>query len=175
MKYSYPAARPILILLLILMFCLSPVFSQESDFDELQSDEYQPAEIQLDENSIFVISSINCNITGRTRPYAVLYNGEFKTGEEIQGQANLEKYIRDKTQMLLNHRVLKTVSIDYTAEDAREDGKIPVNLVINIEDTWNFIIMPIPRYSSNTGLELILRYRDYNFLGTMNPLPINVG
>ena len=160
---------------LLLLFILPPVFSQESDFDALESGEFLPAAPQHDEDSIFVISSIDININGRTRPYAVLYNGEFREGEEIQGQANLEKYIREKTQLLLNQRVLESVSIDYTAADAREDGKIPVSLIINIKDTWNFIIMPIPRYSSNTGLELILRYRDYNFLGTMNPLPVNFG
>ena len=150
---------------LLLLFVLMPVFSQESDQDEFPGSA----------DSIYIIDSFDCNIQGRTRPYAILYNGEFKKGEEIHGLANLEKYIREKTQMLLNHRVLKTVIIDYAAEQPRADGKIPIHLVINIEDTWNFIIMPIPRYSSNTGLELILRYRDYNFLGTMNPLPVNFG
>ena len=153
------------IIALLLMLALPSVFPQESDAGGYQSGV----------DSIYVISSIDFDITGRTRPYAALYNGEFREGEEIQGQENLEKYIRDKTQLLLNERVLETVWIDYVTGQAREDGKIPVHLTVNIKDTWNFIIIPIPRYSSNTGLELILRYRDYNFLGSMNPLPVNVG
>ncbi|MCL1835929.1 MAG: hypothetical protein FWG46_00115 [Treponema sp.] len=153
------------ILPLVLLFALSPVFAQES----------VPGAYLGGADSIFVIESFDFNIKGRTRPYAILYNGEFTEGEEIHGLENLEKYIREKTQMLINQRVLKSASIDYEAEQPREDGKIPVGLTINTEDTWNFIVIPIPRYSSNTGLEMILRYRDYNFLGTMNPLPVNFG
>jgi hypothetical protein len=153
------------ILPIFFLLILSPVFSQESGSVEFPNNA----------NSTFIISAFDFNITGRTRPDAVIYNGEFKEGEEIQGQANLEKYIRDKTQLLLNQRVLESVWIDYSTGQVREDGKIPVNLVINVVDTWNFAIIPTPRYSSNTGLELILKLRNYNFLGTMNPLTINLG
>jgi hypothetical protein len=126
-------------------------------------------------NSVFVINSANSDVKGRTKHFALIRNGEIKIGEEIHGLEKLEKYISDKTQLLLNQRVLSTVKIDYTIGEADPDGKYPVDLVILVEDTWNIIALPYPKYDSNTGFELILKARDYNFLGRMNPLRLDIG
>jgi hypothetical protein len=83
--------------------------------------------------------------------------------------------VADKTQLLLNQRVLAKVEITYTVGTARQDGAYPVNLLIITEDTWNIIAIPYPKYDSNTGFELTLKARDYNFLGTMNPLRLDIG
>jgi hypothetical protein len=124
---------------------------------------------------IYVIRTINFNITGQTRPFAIIYNGNFKEGEEIHGTADMEKYIRDKTQLLINQRVLEEVHIEYTPGDAEEDGKVPVTLLITVKDTWNIIAVPYPKYDTNTGFELIIKARDYNLFGTMTPLRIDLG
>jgi hypothetical protein len=57
----------------------------------------------------------------------------------------------------------------------QEDGKYPVDLLINTVDTWNIVAIPRPQYSSNTGFEITLKARDYNFLGTMRPLRLDIG
>ncbi len=85
------------------------------------------------------------------------------------------KYIQDKTQLLYNERVLDSVSIDYTIGQPRDDGKFPVDITITTKDTWNIVAIPRPRYSSNTGFDITLKARDYNFLGTMSPLRIDLG
>ncbi|MCL2066573.1 MAG: hypothetical protein FWG99_03810 [Treponema sp.] len=126
-------------------------------------------------NSIYIINSFSFNIKGITRQSALVYKGDLKTGEEITGLENLERYIRNKQQVLMNERVLEKVNITYTAGEIRPDGKIPVVIYIESEDTWNIIAVPYPKYSSNTGFELILKGRDYNFLGTMNPLRLDIG
>jgi hypothetical protein len=126
-------------------------------------------------DAVFVINALNCNIKGRTRPDALLRAGDFKKGEEIKGRENFEKYIQEKTQQLVNQRVLAKAQIDYTIGDLQADGKYPVDLFINVEDTWNIIALPYPKYDSNTGFELIIKARDYNFLGTMNPLRLDLG
>jgi hypothetical protein len=130
---------------------------------------------QEDTGVMYVIRTLDFNITGRTRPFAIIDTGEFKEGEEIRGTANLEKYIRDKTQLLVNQRVLEEVRIDYTLGQAEGDGKIPVDLLITVKDTWNLIGVPYPKYDTNSGFELIIKARDYNFLGTMYPLRIDLG
>jgi hypothetical protein len=123
---------------------------------------------------VFVISSFEFNIDGITSPRALIDKGELVIGEKITGVSNLEKYIRKKTQMLINERVLDNVKIDYVT--GREDeGLIPVHLAINIKDTWNIVAIPRPKYSSNSGFELVLKARDYNFLGTMSPLRLDIG
>jgi len=128
------------------------------------------------EDKIFVITGFEFDITGRTRQDALVRKGEFKRGEEIHGEDNLEKYIADKTQMLINQRVLKdNVVLSCSIGEQQPDGKYPVSVFIKVEDSMNFIVIPMPRYSSNNGLEIIARLRHYNFLGTMNPLVVNLG
>ena len=130
---------------------------------------------QEESQIIFVIRSLDFDIQGRTRPFAIIYNGEFKEGERIQGETNLERFIIEKTQLLMNQRVLEEVVISYSLGVAEEDGSIPVDLLIYVRDTWNFIILPYPQYDSNDGLQLTLKIRDYNFFGTMSPLRVDLG
>ena len=144
---------------LILAVCF-PVFPQEGN----EQDE-----------KIFVINSYEYIIKGITKPYALNYRAEFKTGEEITGQANLEKFIRDKTQIIYNQRVIESVSIEHTVGEAGEDGKYPVDLKIFTKDTWNIMAIPRPKYDSNTGFDISIKARDYNFLGTMSPLRLDLG
>jgi len=143
----------------------------------LNDEDYAEPEIILsDSDRLYVIASFEFDIKGRTRPYALLYAGEFREGEKIHGQENLEKYIEDKTQMLVNQRVLKdNAAISYTVGEQLEDGAYPVTLTIKVEDSWNVIVLPYPQYSSHTGLGVTVKARDYNFLGTMNPLRIDLG
>jgi len=125
---------------------------------------------------VFVLSDLAFDIKGRTRPYALIYNGEFKIGETFKGQEELEKYVRDKTQLLINQRVLKdNVSVEYSVGEQREDGFYPVILNIKVEDTLNFVALPRPAYSTNSGFEFTVKARDYNFLGTMSPLRLDLG
>jgi hypothetical protein len=128
-----------------------------------------------DTQTIYVISGFDFNIKGRTRPFAIINNGEFRTNEEIRGRVNLEKYIKDKIQLLLNQRVLDKVNIEYTLSEPGDEGKVPVHLLISVEDTWNVIAVPYPKYDTNSGFELIIKARDYNFLGTMNAFRLDLG
>jgi hypothetical protein len=153
MKYQNKSSTSIL----CLFFCLAfPLFAQN-------------------ENLVFVIETADFNIKGLTRSFALIRNGEIKIGEELNGRERLEKYVAEKTQLLLNQRVLSKAEITYTVGEQRTDGKYPVHLLIATEDTWNIIAIPYPKYDSNSGYELILKARDYNFLGTMNPLRLDIG
>jgi hypothetical protein len=145
-----------LIFFLLIIKCL-PLYSQTVD------------------STVYIINNVDFNLTGRTRPFAILHHTQIKIGEEITGQANLEKYMEDKTQILLNQRVLETSTLIYTIGDIREDGKYPVNITITADDTWNVIALPYPKYDSNTGFELTIKARDYNFFGTMYPLRVDLG
>jgi len=135
------------------------------------------AEINDDvEDRLYIITAFEFDITGRTRPYALLYAGDFKTGEKIQGQENLDIYVREKTQLLINQRVLKdNALVTYSVGEQAEDGSYPVTLTIKVEDTWNIIALPRPQYTTHTGFELTIKARDYNFFGTMNPLRVDLG
>jgi hypothetical protein len=146
----------------IVLFGTKPVNAEET----METDESQ---------YVFYIRTIDFDIKGQTRPFALRQKGEFKEGEVLVGKVRLEQYIVRKTQMLINQRSLATASIEYTVGESDDDGRIPVDLVIHTVDTWNMIILPRPLYDSNSGFDITLKARDYNFLGTMNPLRIDLG
>ena len=132
------------------------------------------SEKNTDQN-IYVINSYNYHVDGITRDYALDHKTGLKTGEEITGLSNLEKFIQEKTQLLVNERLFESVRIEHVVGQAQSNGKFPVDLDIYIKDTWNIIAVPYPEYSSNTGFEIALRAIDNNFLGTMSPLKLNIG
>jgi hypothetical protein len=141
------------------------------------------AESAMDETdtSTYIIRSVEFESSGssfspwKSRAFILFYHGEFKYGEEIRGRAGLEKYVRSKTQLLMNQRVLKEVRIDFTIGEREPDGGYPVSLRVFTQDTWNIIAIPRPQYSSNSGFDLTVKARDYNFLGTMEPLRLDIG
>jgi hypothetical protein len=128
-----------------------------------------------EDQSIYVIRDLEFNVKGRTRPFAIIDKGEFRINEEIRGRAGLEKYVAGKEQILLNQRVLERASIEYTLSEPGDDGKVPVRLIISVEDTWNIIAVPYPKYDTNSGFELIIKARDYNFFGTMSAFRFDLG
>ena len=150
------------------IFAISPIFSQE-----------EPPAPAAETPLLYVITAYEFNVKGRSRPNALLYklieHGEFREGEIINGKANLEKYLGDITQIYINQRVLKNnVEVKYYAGAQNEDGTYPVTIVISVEDSWNIIALPRPYYKNNV-FDLTVKARDYNFLGTMNPLRIDLG
>jgi hypothetical protein len=140
-----------------------PLFSQEA----------------VDDSTLYVITAYEFSVKGRSLPSALLYklieHGEFREGEIITGKTSFEKYIKDITQIYTNQRVLKdNVEISYSTGAQNEDGTYPVTILVKVEDTWNIIALPRPYYK-NDVFDLTIKARDYNFLGTMNPLRIDLG
>jgi len=168
-----------IIFLILFPFCFS-VFSQEKNGKEEKEDKNVLDEKLQNsiytEQSIFVINSFNYNIKGRTLAFVLNTKAEFKKGEEITGKTHFAKFLKDKKQLLINERVLKDdVRIEYTIGELTENGKYPVDLEIYVEDTFNIIALPYPKYDSNSGLSFTIKARDYNFLGSMEPLRVDLG
>ncbi|GAB1484337.1 hypothetical protein MASR2M78_31550 [Treponema sp.] len=124
---------------------------------------------------IFYIRSIEYKVEGITKDFALKKAGEFKLGQQILGELALKKYLKEKTQILINERVLESVEIIESRGTQESDTRIPVDLLVRVRDTWNIIALPYFKYDSNDGLELSAKGRDYNFLGTMQPLKIDLG
>jgi hypothetical protein len=162
---------------------LSPEAPPEIDQQEIeQSAAQEAARETVDEGkAVYYIRTIDFDITGRTRPFALLHILDLREDLMIAGKAALEALISRKTQDLRNERVLKDeeTRIDYTIGEAGEDGLIPVDLLVHTEDSWNVAALPQPRFTSgggeSSGFRVIMKARDYNFLGTMKPLKVDVG
>lgn len=141
----------------------------------LHSQEQTGQRIIEDASTVYVIREIDFDVQGRSRPFALIYHGEFKYGERIIGRQNLDRYLALKRQLLIDQRVLEEVRIEYLLGEREADGALPVRLQIYVRDTWNFIVLPYPEYNSNDGFSLTLKARHYNFLGTMSPLRVDLG
>ncbi|MDR0596972.1 MAG: hypothetical protein LBG14_00490 [Treponema sp.] len=136
-----------------------------------------PPETENPEDVIYYIRSINFNIDGLTRVFALLDLLEMKEGQRINGRAALETLVRRKTQILHNQRVLEEEGcrIDYAVGEAEDGSAVPVDFLVHVKDAWNIFAFPEPKYDSNTGLSITLKARDWNFLGTMSPLELDLG
>ncbi|MDR2630577.1 MAG: hypothetical protein LBC60_06620 [Spirochaetaceae bacterium] len=171
-----------LCLISLICFLFSTLYGQEAEGADPESSTGQQDAIAAngageagDESGVYYIRTVTFDIEGRTKEGALAEKGEFVLGEYITGRANLENYIDRKTQLLLNQRVLEEVHIAYTLAGVDENGLIPVDLFVNTEDTLNIIVLPEPKYDSNSGFEITLKARDYNFLGSMVPLRLDLG
>lgn len=121
----------------------------------------------------FVIESASFKSEGRTRPYFLERAAGIEVGRSFADRASLEAYVADRRQVLLNERVLESVEIEVVESAPGEGGVVPVALTVRTVDTWNIVALPYFRYDSNTGTLLSARARDYDFLGTMEPLRVN--
>ena len=119
------------------------------------------------------IAAVVYEIDGKTRGKALDDKLDIKIGKEFASLAALEAYVADKRKVLVNQRVLESAELSYSVGEAA-GGPATVTLTVRAKDTWNLIILPYPRYSTNDGLLLSLRLRDYNFAGTMETLFVDL-
>lgn len=143
-------------------------------FTDTPKDASQDAPV-YEENAVFIINSFYFDITGITKQFALINKGNFNKGELITGYASLENYVNEKRQILYNERALQSVEIQYFIGEKDSAGRYLVHLKIITKDSWNIIPLPKPQYSTNSGFKLTINYRDYNFLGTLAPLRIDLG
>jgi hypothetical protein len=156
------------------VLCCFPLFSQEKQGGNGQNG-------RLDD-AVYVISSIEYRITGRTTARALARTLKLREGERFTGQEELDRYVAGKIRELHNLRSLEASAstIRYTLGESGESplsggaAARPVYLEITAADTWNFIVLPEPKYDSNSGFTLSLKARDYNFLGTLSPLKLDL-
>jgi hypothetical protein len=154
------------------------VFSQEAA-QEAAPEAAQKAAQETNEQDdvVYYIRSIKFAIDGRTRAFALQDALDMKEGQLVAGRIALDTLVRRKTQILRNQRVLKDdeCRIDYALGEAEDGGPVPVDFLIHAKDAWNIFAFPEPKYDSNTGLSITLKARDWNFLGTMSPLEVDLG
>lgn len=90
------------------------------------------------------------------------YNTVFKNQKEF------DFYMSELRTNLNNQRVFNEaeIQVKYGVQD-KSTGIIPVELHFRTVDSFNVIAIPYPNYNSNNGLWAKVKFRDYNFLGSM--------
>ena len=122
----------------------------------------------------YQIRNVSYIIDGMTWEYSLRKNIKIETDTIFDDKNSLEKYITDLKQQFQNLRILESSTITWTEAPIREDGIIPIDMVISVKDTINMLGVPYPKYNSNDGLQLKLKYKDYSFIGTMEELNADI-
>lgn len=116
----------------------------------------------------YKIVTVSYDAQGVTKESALSRNVEIEEGKKFESREDLEAYILDIKQKLINARLFETAEVEYTLAD--EDGDIPVAINVVTVDSRHFLLLPYPKYDSNEGFELKLKFKDANFLGTMSEM-----
>jgi hypothetical protein len=129
--------------------------------------------VTAEENSRYRIENVRYLVTGTSRPYALGIAVKIDRTRIFDSENDLSAYIADIELQLENQRVLESVEIETSYGDIG-DGVIPVFLDIKTVDTWNIIVVPYPKYNSNTGFQFKLKLKDFNAFGSLQPLTVDL-
>jgi hypothetical protein len=126
-------------------------------------------------DQVFEIREVRYSIDGKTREDVLRRYLDIRPGQVLEGRAALQEYLEDKRQMIDNQRTLEggDVAADFF-QDPEDPRKTFVDIEVSVKDTWNYIALPYAKYDSNEGFLMSLRGRNYNFLGGMETLEINL-
>lgn len=155
--------------LLVLFFCLAA-----SGF--LYGQQFQITSVDYE------ILPISPKSHFKTDDYQIAKEIPVNTKKVFASEEDLFKYLDDYRQKLKNLRAFEeeTIEINYeysepvttsTLDDQGQPLTITfVTLHIKAQDAHHLVIIPGPKYNSNSGLTLKIKLKDTNFLGTLQTL-----
>ncbi len=116
----------------------------------------------------YIIRSYDYDISGKTQKW-VVENLIVPDGEEkFESWEEVESALNNKQQAIINKRVFKSVEYSYTVESIDDVGYVDVKFTI--VDARTVLVLPYPKYDSNYGLRIGLKYWNSNVLGTFSSM-----
>jgi hypothetical protein len=112
---------------------------------------------------------VEVSIDGRTQESALREFLGIDEAMAFSDEAALAAYVASLDRKLKNERIFDTAS---NARYELADGGASAVISIYVRDSINALAVPFPKYSGSEGLSLAVRYKDFNFLGSMEPLSI---
>ena len=123
------------------------------------------------------ISGVSFDPQGGTKVSALKRKITVDTDRAFESRQELDAYIVELKQRLINQRLFDSVQIDVEEEPqaaGQEEGVRIAAIKVGTVDSRHFLLLPYPKYSSNEGFEFKVKLKDDNFLGLMNPLSADV-
>lgn len=137
-----------------------------SQAEQAQSEDIPQAQDEAPQT--FTIRKVVFDPQGGTKISALKRNIKIQEGRSFQSRQELDAYIVQIKQELINKRLFESAEIV-----AQEDGQ-NVDILVQTVDSRHFLLLPYPKYDSNEGFEFKVKLKDDNFLGLMNPLSSDV-
>ena len=130
-----------------------------------------------------LLSPLGAENLGTTAPLHVLKEMEYQTdkytresalarelgipdGKSFNSRDELDAYLADKAQDLINLRVFENVNYLVEEIESPEGARFYRGIII-VDGAWTLYPIPYPKYDSNTGLRAGLKIYYYNFFGTL--------
>ena len=121
-----------------------------------------------------IIEELDFVIEGNTRENAIRRFLEVKRGSVFQSEEDMLELLLEEKQHLVNYRVFDSVGLQN--EILREDDSaVYWGVTYTVVESWTFVPIPYPKYSTNSGFRLALQMDYTNALGTMTDVNLNVG
>lgn len=157
------------------VFCLTAFFlhAQEADIQTEKRQVEANIRAEQPDGTRYKITEIVYKISGLTKQTPLSKAVPIEKDTLFFSKEELEEYIETLNIEFKNLRTLESHRIETEFLPA-EDGLIPVKLTIYTKDTWNIIALPYPRFDSNSGFQLKLKVKDFNFFGFMQTLNVDV-
>ncbi|HPW47474.1 MAG TPA: hypothetical protein PLJ56_06570 [Rectinema sp.] len=103
------------------------------------------------------------------RETAVLRYLDMQIGQKFASQSDLDDFIAEKQRLLQENRVFnEEAAIWY--EQRNPSNPEAITIIVRGYATLTALAVPIPKYTEDDGFFLALRYKDFNFLGMLEPL-----
>lgn len=128
-------------------------------------------------NVEYDITGLKSKMFGKTSEYALENNVSLDKKKVFETEEELLAYLDDYQVRLQNLRAFETIVVNSSyavSEDASSEEIIPVTVNVKLQDSFHFLALPYPKYSSNDGFTLKLKMKDTNFLGTLNTLNADI-
>jgi hypothetical protein len=116
------------------------------------------------------ISDITYHITGVTRQYALEQNIKIDKTHIFTSEKDFMVYFNDLKQQFHNQRLFAFSDLEFAISSPDANGISNVHITVTTIDSHHMLIVPYPKYNSNSGYDMKLKMKDTNFLGSMNTM-----
>lgn len=128
---------------------------------------------QPDDLPGYRIDEVDYTIDGNTlQPFLEEYL-DIRKGRIFKDLGGLTRHIEDLQRKIVNNRVFAEDS-SVTVEAIGTGNPVPVRIRVYVRNTVSALAVPLLKYNSTDGLSAAVRFKNFNFLGTLEPLGVNL-
>lgn len=110
------------------------------------------------------IEDVDIKVKGLSQKQLLARKMGFELEKQFESYEQLEKYVADRKQVLINMRVFDAVESEILDGSTPESYKV----IIFVDDAFTTLPIPYGKYDSNYGLKLGFKLFDTNLLGTLS-------
>lgn len=110
------------------------------------------------------IEDVDIKVKGLSQKQLLARKMDFDLEKEFETYEQLEKYVADRKQVLINMRVFDAVESNILEGSIPESYKV----IIFVDDAFTTLPIPYGKYDSNYGMKIGFKLFDTNLFGTLS-------